>query len=98
MSTHITSSAARSARIEARLHPDTLAVVKRAAELQGRSLSEFVVAAAENAALAMIEEASIIRLSAADQVQFVDMLLNPPQEAPAMQRARAHHRRLIGPV
>ena len=39
-------NANRSARIEARIAPDALAVVKRAAEIQGRSVSDFVVAAA----------------------------------------------------
>jgi len=33
----------RTARLEARISPDTLAVVKRAAELEGRSVSDFVV-------------------------------------------------------
>ena len=32
----------RTARIEARISPDALAVVKRAAEIQGRSVSEFI--------------------------------------------------------
>ncbi len=36
----------RTARIEARIAPDALAVVRRAAELQGRSISDFLVAAA----------------------------------------------------
>jgi len=40
----------RTARIEACLAPDALALVKRAAELQGRSVSNFVVAAAPKAA------------------------------------------------
>ena len=39
----------RTARIEARVTPDALAIVKRAAEIQGRSLSDFVVAAAQEA-------------------------------------------------
>jgi uncharacterized protein (DUF1778 family) len=51
------------ARIEARVAPDVLAVVKRAAEIQGRSLSDFVVAAAQDAARRAIEEAHLIRLS-----------------------------------
>ena len=34
---------ARSSRIEARIAPDALEIVKRAAEIQGRSVSEFVV-------------------------------------------------------
>mgnify|MGYP000511749545 CR=1 FL=1 len=36
----------RTARVEARIAPDALAVVRRAAELQGRSVSDFLVAAA----------------------------------------------------
>jgi uncharacterized protein (DUF1778 family) len=86
----------RSERIEARTTPDTLAIVRRAAEIQGRSVSEFVVSAAENAARKALEEEHIIRLSAEEQVRFVEALLNPPSPAPAMLRALDHHRRLIG--
>jgi uncharacterized protein (DUF1778 family) len=85
----------RSARIEARIAPDALAVVKRAAELQGRSISDFVVAAAQEAAHRTIEEASIIRLSIEDQQRFVDLLLDPPGLSPALKRARKAHSRLI---
>lgn len=88
----------RSERIEARIHPDALAVVRRAALLQGRSLSEFVVAAAEDAAHRTIEQTQIIRLSAEEQQAFVDMLLNPPPLAPAMERAMEQHHDLVGPV
>lgn len=84
----------RTARIEARISPDALAVVKRAAEIQGRSVSDFVVAAAHEAATRAIEEAQLIRLSIEDQHRFVDLLLNPPPVAPAMQRALEAHRRL----
>lgn len=86
----------RSERIEARTTPDTLAIVRRAAEIQGRSISEFVVSAAEQAARKALEEEQIIRLSAAEQVRFVEALLNPSPTAPAMARAFEHHRRLIG--
>lgn len=44
------SPATRSSRIEAGIAPDALLAVKRAAELQGRSVSDFVVAAALEAA------------------------------------------------
>jgi uncharacterized protein (DUF1778 family) len=40
----------RTARPEARIAPEALAVVRRAAEIQGRSISDFVVAAAQEAA------------------------------------------------
>ncbi len=85
----------RSARIEARIAPDALAVVKRAAEMQGRSISDFVVAAAQEAAHRMIEEAHVIRLSIEDQQRFVDVLIKPPALSPAMKRARKAHSRLI---
>jgi len=85
----------RTARIEARIAPDALAVVKRAAELQGRSVSDFVVAAAQEAAHKAIEETHNIRLSMEDQRRFVELLLNPPKLSPAMKRAKAAHARLI---
>ncbi len=85
----------RSARIEARISPDGLAIVKRAAEIQGRSLSDFVVAAAQEAAYRTIEETEIIRLSAEDQRIFAEAILNPPPLAPAMERAIERYRRVV---
>jgi uncharacterized protein (DUF1778 family) len=85
----------RTARIEARIAPDALAIVKRAAEMQGRSVSDFVVAAARDAAHRMIEETQIIRLSVADQQMFVDAILNPPPPSDAMRRAAAAYRDLV---
>jgi uncharacterized protein (DUF1778 family) len=85
----------RTARIEARIAPDALAVVKRAAEMQGRSISDFVVAPAQEAANKTIEEANIIRLSIEDQQRFVDLVLDPPGLSPALKRARKAHSRLI---
>ena len=85
----------RTSRIEARIAPDTLAIVKRAAEIEGRSLSDFVVAAAQEAAKRTIEESHIIKLSAEDQRRFVDLLLNPPEPTPALKRAKEAHDALI---
>ncbi len=85
----------RTARIEARIAPDALAVVRRAAEIQGRSVGDFVAAAAQEAAHRIIEEAHLIRLSVEDQRRFVDLLLNPPEPSPALSRAREAHARLI---
>lgn len=87
----------RSERIEARIAPDSLATVRLAAEMQGRSLSDFVVSAAEIAARHAIEEMQVVRLSAADQVRFVEALLDESvSPAPAMDRAVTRHRDLLG--
>ena len=85
----------RTARLEARIAPDALAIVKRAAELEGRSVSDFVVAAAQEAARRIIEETQVIRLSVDDQRAFVDAILNPPAPTDAMRRAAAVHRSLV---
>lgn len=85
----------RTARIEARIAPAELAVVRRAAEIQGRSVSDFVVAAAREAAHRTIEETHLIRLSIEDQQRFVELLLDPPEPAPAMERAKRAHAKLI---
>ena len=86
---------ARTARLEARIAPDALAAVKRAAEIQGRSVSDFVVAAAEEAAHRTIEETQIIRLSVEDQRAFAEAILNPPPLAPAMERAIERYRQIV---
>lgn len=85
----------RRGRLEARIAPEALAIVRRAAELQGRSVSDFVVTAAQDAARRAIEDADIIRLAVEDQRLFVALLLDPPPLAPAMERARDAHRRLL---
>lgn len=85
----------RTARIEARIAPAELAVVRRAAEIQGRTLSDFVVAAAREAAQRTIEESHLIRLSIEDQQRFVELLLDPPAPAPALERAKRAHAKLI---
>ncbi|HLX44766.1 MAG TPA: DUF1778 domain-containing protein, partial [Bryobacteraceae bacterium] len=64
----------RTARLEARIAPEALAVVRRAAEIQGRSVSDFVVAAAQEAAQRTVSEVEVIRLSRAAQEQFAALL------------------------
>jgi len=85
----------RTSRIEARIAPDALTIVKRAAEIQGRSISDFIVTAARDAANRTIEEAQIIRLSVADQQAFAEAMLSPPPPGPALLRAAEAHRSLI---
>ncbi len=85
----------RTSRIEARIAPDALLIVKRAAEIQGRSVSDFVVAAAQEAARRTIEETHLIRLTVEDQTRFADLLLNPPEPSHALKHAKQAHSRLV---
>ncbi len=85
----------RSARLEARITTEALATVRRAAELEGRSVSEFVVAAAREAAQRTIEQTHILRLSLADQARVADALAAPTSPRAALKRAFDAHRELI---
>ena len=82
----------QTSRLEARLPASVYATLKRAAELKGRSLSDFVVSAAHDAAQRAIEEDSIIRLSAEDQRRFAEALINAPAPNAALKRAKRLHR------
>lgn len=84
------------ARLEARLPADIHALLKRAAEIEGRTLTDFVVAAAREAACRTIEEAEIVRLSVEDQLRIAEAILNPPKPAPALRRAFRRRRELFG--
>jgi len=86
----------RTARLEARVTPEVLTTLKRAAELQGRSVSDFVVAAAQEAAHRTIEDTHLVRLSVEGQRRFADAFLNPPAPSPALRRAAERHRRQTG--
>jgi uncharacterized protein (DUF1778 family) len=70
------------ARLEARLPNDVHALLKRAAEIEGRMLTDFVVSAAREAACRTIEATEIIRLSVEDQRQIAEALLNPARAYP----------------
>ena len=90
-----TDTMPRTARIEARIAPELLATVKRAAELQGRSVSDFVVTATAEAAHRAIAETDMIRLSREASEQVARLLLDPPPPNAALRRAFATRRQLI---
>ena len=83
------------ARLEARLPLDIMARLKRAAEIQGRTLTDFVVAAADEAACRAIQETEIIRLSLEGQRQIAAAILDPPAPAAALKKAARRYRELI---
>lgn len=72
------------ARLEARISTDLHSMLKRAAELQGRTMTDFVVSAVQDAAQRAIEQAEVTRLSLADQECFAQALLSPPKPSSAL--------------
>jgi uncharacterized protein (DUF1778 family) len=86
----------RGARLEARISADRKAVLQWAATLSGRTLSEFVVASAQEAASRLIREHEAIRLSRAEQIAFVTALLDPPAPNPRLRQAAQAYRKQTG--
>ena len=90
-----THSHTTTARLEARLPIDAHELLKRAAELQGRTLTDFVVSVASEAARKVIEEVEILRLSMKDQRRIAEALLNPPEPADALRRAAQRYKEQV---
>jgi uncharacterized protein (DUF1778 family) len=88
-------SATSTARLEARISTELHAMLKRAAEIQGRTMTDFVVSAIQEAAQRAIEQAEVIRLSQADSQRFAEALLSPPPPTPALERAFERRRKLL---
>ena len=85
---------ARPERLEARISQHQKALFQRAADLQGRTLTEFVVTNLQDAAMRTIEETQIIRLTADDSRAFAEALLNPlAPNAKVRAAARRHTKR-----
>ncbi|EKD70200.1 MAG: hypothetical protein ACD_46C00604G0001 [uncultured bacterium] len=66
-------------RLEARISSDKKSILKNAADLSGRTLTDFVIDAAYEAAILTIQEYQQLHLSIKDREVFVHALLNPPE-------------------
>lgn len=91
-----TPEATRDARLEARVSAAQKHLLQQAAALSGRTLSEFVVASAQDAARRVIAEHEAIRLSREEQSAFVQALLKPPKPNARLERAAKAYRQRTG--
>ncbi|MFA6011931.1 MAG: DUF1778 domain-containing protein [Desulfobacteraceae bacterium] len=89
------STTPSTARLEARISKELHATLKRAAELQNRTMTDFIITAVQEAALHAIEQAEMIRLSMADQENFAQALITPPKATDALERAFSRHSKLV---
>jgi uncharacterized protein (DUF1778 family) len=86
----------RAARLEARVTTDQKRMLQRAAAFSGRTLSEFVVASAQEAAVKVIQAHETIQLTRKEQIAFVSALLDPPPLNARLRRAAARYRQQKG--
>jgi uncharacterized protein (DUF1778 family) len=88
-------AASKSARLDTRITPELHEQLRRVAEVQGRSVSDYVTASLHAAVQRDIAEMEVIRLSREASERFAAMLIDPPAMTPAMKRALRRHRQLV---
>ena len=86
----------RGERLEARITTDQKALIQRAAELEGRTLTDYVVSSVQDAAKRTIEAYEVMVLSAAESRAFVDALLNPPPANARLKDSVRRYRAVTG--
>jgi uncharacterized protein (DUF1778 family) len=72
-----TRSVSRSERVHARVTPPIKELLQQAADLSGRSISDFLVSSAQAVAEQIIREHRIITLTAEDSLLFARAFLDP---------------------
>jgi uncharacterized protein (DUF1778 family) len=92
------STTAKKERLEARIPTALKKLLQHAADLQGRTVTDFVVTSAHDAAQRIIEEHSILALSSRDREMFISTLLSPPEPSERLVRAAERYRRLTEPA
>ncbi len=70
-------------------------MIQCAAQLQGRSLTDFVVSVVREAASKAIEQSHVVELSREDQAAFAQAILHPPSPNDALKRAAKRHKRSV---
>jgi uncharacterized protein (DUF1778 family) len=82
-------------RLEARVSPEIKALWQKAADLEGRTLTDFVIASVQAAACRVIEQHQALKLSVEDSEAFVDALLNPPKPNDALKAAASQYKQIM---
>lgn len=83
-------------RLEARVTRKQKKLIAQAAALRGTSVTEFVVASAQEAATEVIRDYRLLSLHSEAGDVFVNAVLNPPAPNEAARRAARRYREQMG--
>ncbi|HEX4810853.1 MAG TPA: DUF1778 domain-containing protein [Bryobacteraceae bacterium] len=91
-----TRTKARNERLEARVSRETKKLCQRAANIQGCTLTDFVVNSAVEAAKRIVKGNEFVELTQRDRVAFVEALLNAPAPNARLRKAAERHAQTFG--
>lgn len=83
-------------RFDARVNEEQKVLIQKAAALEGRTMTDFVLHSAEAAAERTLEKRAMLILSARETESFVDAVLNPRQPGPVLRVAARQYKRNLG--
>lgn len=86
----------KAVRLEARLSRVQKGLLQHAADLSGRSLTDFIVTASQEAANKVIREHEILTLTMKESENFVHALLNPLKPNTALKNAAKRYKKFQG--
>lgn len=89
-------SSRKERRLEARVTPEQKRLIERAATLRGTTLTEFVVASAQEAATNTINDFEVLHLREEAREVFVNAVLNPPAPNDAARAAAERYKKQMG--
>jgi len=87
--------ATKTARLETRVTAEQKALFQRAADLAGRSLTDFILTSAQEVAARTVREHDVLTLSGQDRQLFVDALLQPAAPSRRLRRAASRYKRTL---
>ena len=83
-------------RLEARIGKSQKAFLVRAATMQGRSLTDFLIASVQEAAEKVLREHDVLTLSERDRKRFVATLVKPAASGKALRQAVKQYTKRTG--
>ena len=87
---------AKAYRFDARLNEEQKILIQKAADLEGRTMTDFVLHSAETAAERTIEKRSMLILSARATEAFVDAISHPAEPGPVLRAAARYYKKALG--
>jgi uncharacterized protein (DUF1778 family) len=91
-----TQISAKRARLEARITDKQKALFQHAADLTGRSLTDFVISSAQEVASRTVREHEVLTLRGRDRQVFIDALLRPMPPNKRLRQAVGRYKKISG--
>jgi uncharacterized protein (DUF1778 family) len=85
-------------RIEARISPETKAMIQQAADIESCSLADYLSKSAQAAAQLTIANHNVLKLSAEGSRAFAEAILNPREPNQKLKEVMKRHQQVIGDV